>query len=207
MSDDVRQLDVAAVRARLAGAKGKQFWQGLEELAETEGFKEFLHRDFPREAAVWARSMDRRAFLKLLGATLALAGLAGCANVPAQKIVPYVKAPDPSVVPGKALYYTTAMTLGGLAIGLLVQSQLGRPVKVEGNPDHPASLGATDTFAQASLLGLYDPDRSQIVLREGQVRTYNEFVQEFLAALGAVAPKSTKTEPTTNENWSSQYVK
>jgi molybdopterin-containing oxidoreductase family iron-sulfur binding subunit len=187
MSDE-HTLDVATIRARLASLKGKQFWQGLEELAETPQFGEFLHREFPREAAVWSRTMDRRSFLKLLGASLALAGLAGCVNVPAQKIVPYVKAPDPSVIPGKSLYYTTAITLSGFASGLLVESTLGRPIKAEGNPDHPASLGATDTYAQAALLGLYDPDRSQTVLNDGQIRTYNDLVAEFAAAISAARP-------------------
>ena len=97
--------------------------------------------------------MNRRDFLKIMGASLLLGGLAGCVNVPQQKIVPYVKAPDINVIPGKSQYYTTAMTLGGFGLGLLAESYLGRPIKIEGNPDHPASLGATDVFAQAAILG------------------------------------------------------
>ncbi len=181
MSDGT--LDIAAIRAHLAALRGRQYWQSLEELAQTDEFQEYLEREFPRQASVWDRSMDRRRFLKILGASLALTGLAGCVNVPAQKIVPYVKAPDPSVIPGKPLFYTTAMTQSGYAMGLLVESHLGRPTKVEGNPDHPASLGGTDTFAQASVLGLYDPNRSTTVLRNGEIRTYSDFVQEFTGML------------------------
>jgi MoCo/4Fe-4S cofactor protein with predicted Tat translocation signal len=179
------KLDIAAIRARLASLQGRQYWQGLEELAQTDEFQDYLQHEFPRQAAVWDGTMDRRKFLKILGAGLALAGLAGCVNVPAQKIVPYVKSPDASVIPGQPLYYTTAMTQWGYAMGLLVESHLGRPTKIEGNPDHPASLGATDTFAQASVLGLYDPSRSGTVLRGREIHTYNDFVQEFTRALAA----------------------
>src|SRR5262249_2450387 len=100
-----------------------------------------------------------------------LAGAGGCAvqPAPAKKILPYVRQPK-GVVPGKTLYFATAMTLGGYATGLLVESHEGRPTKVEGNPQHPASLGATDAFAQASILGLYDPDRSQTATHLGQPR-------------------------------------
>ncbi len=155
------RIDIAAVRRKLAGLSGRQYWQGLEALAETDEFQEYLHREFPRQASVWDESlsqgggshgMSRRSFFKLLGASLALAGLAGCVNVPARKIVPYVKSPDPNQVPGKSLFYTTAMIHAGYAMGLLVESNEGRPTKIEGNPDHPASLGSTDTFAQAEIL-------------------------------------------------------
>ena len=129
--------------------------------------------------------MSRRSFFKLLGASLALAGLAGCVNVPARKIVPYVKSPDSNQIPGKSLYYTTAMTHAGYAMGLLVESNEGRPTKIEGNPDHPASLGSTDTFAQAAVLGLYDPARSTTVLRDGQAATNADFNQAFAAAVAS----------------------
>ncbi len=189
------RVDIAAVRRKLAGLSGRQYWQGLEALAETDEFQEYLHREFPRQASVWdeavseggdgGQGMSRRSFFKLLGASLALAGLAGCTNVPARKIVPYVKSPDTNQIPGKSLYYTTAMTHGGYAMGLLVESNEGRPTKVEGNPDHPASLGSTDTFAQAAVLGLYDPARSTTVLRDGQQASYADFTQAFAAALAS----------------------
>ena len=99
-----------------------------------------------------------------MGASLALAGVSGCSHQPAEKIVPYVRAPE-EIVPGKPLFFATALTLGGYAIGVLVESHMGRPTKVEGNELHPASLGATDPFAQAADPDLYDPDRSQVVHR------------------------------------------
>src|SRR5262249_23728320 len=113
--------------------------------------------------------------LTLMGASLALAGLSGCSVRPAPRgqIVPYVRAPE-EIVPGKPLFFATAMPLGGSATGLLVESHMGRPTKVEGNPDHPASLGATDVFAQAAVLGLYDPDRSQTVTFLGKTRTWEQ---------------------------------
>src|SRR5262249_41686853 len=113
-----------------------------------------------------------------------LAGAGGCAvqPAPAKKILPYVRQPK-GVVPGKTLYFATAMTLGGYATGLLVESHEGRPTKVEGNPQHSASLGATDLFAQASILGLYDPDRSQTVTYRGQPRGYSDFLAACQRAL------------------------
>lgn len=187
MSDG--RIDISAVRRRLAGLSGKQYWQGIDELAQTDEFMEYLHREFPRQASVWdegnSHGLSRRSFIKLLGASLALAGLAGCTNVPARKIVPYVKAPDASLILGKSLYYTTAMSHAGYAMGLLVETNEGRPTKIEGNPDHPASLGSTDTFAQAEILSLYDPARSTAVLRDGKIGTLADFFQAFAAALAS----------------------
>ena len=112
--------------------------------------------------------LSRRQFLTLMGASLALAGLSGCSVQPAPsgELVPYVHPPE-EVVPGKPLFFATAMTLGGAAVGLLVESHMGRPTKIEGNPDHPASRGATDLYHQASVLTLYDPDRAQTVTHLG----------------------------------------
>jgi molybdopterin-containing oxidoreductase family iron-sulfur binding subunit len=115
-----------------------------------------------------------------MGASLALAGLSGCVIQPAEKIVPYVSQPE-EIIPGKPLFYATAMTLGGEAIGLLAKSNEGRPTKIEGNPDHPQSLGATDARAQASLLDMYDPDRSQEILRRGDPATWQNFMTELRA--------------------------
>src|SRR5438128_8408434 len=144
---------------------------------------ETLHKIHRRSKTVsqprHSTSVDRREFLKLMRASLALAGLSGCSvRQPVEKIVPYVRQPE-EVVLGKALFYATAMTLGGYAIGLLVESHEGRPTKIEGNPDHPASLGATDVFAQASVLGLYDPDRSQTPLHLGEIRGWSDFLEDF----------------------------
>ncbi len=181
MSD--KRLDLDAIRADLRTKTGREYWRRLDELADTPEFLELLQREYPRYAAVIDRGMTRRQFLILLGASLALAGLSACGIAPAEKIVPYVHQPE-GLVPGEPLYYATAMTLNGFATGLLVESHLGRPTKVEGNPDHPASFGATDLFAQASILSLYDPDRSQVVTHNGQIDTWDHFLQQLRSELG-----------------------
>ncbi len=180
MSDKPSDLDT--IREPLGSKTGKAYWRSLDELADTPEFQALLRREYPRYAAVVDSGMDRRQFLKILGASLALAGLSACGIAPAEKIVPYVDPPE-QAVPGKPLYYATAMALGGFATGLLVESHMGRPTKVEGNPDHPASLGATDAFAQASVLSLYDPDRSQVITRRGQIATWDDFLREFRGQL------------------------
>ncbi|HEX6534812.1 MAG TPA: 4Fe-4S dicluster domain-containing protein [Gemmatimonadaceae bacterium] len=123
---------------------------------------------------------SRRDFVKLLGASVALAGLGACVREPDRKILPYVDTP-PDVVPGVPLHYATVMTLDGYATGLLVESHTGRPTKVEGNPDHPASLGAAGVYEQASVLQLYDPHRARAV-RAGRRRA------TWSAAASAFAP-------------------
>jgi Fe-S-cluster-containing dehydrogenase component/anaerobic selenocysteine-containing dehydrogenase len=110
-----------------------------------------------------------------MGASAAFAGLTGCTKLPSEKIVPYVNPPE-EIIPGKPLFYATTMPLGGLGTGLLVESHMGRPTKVEGNPDHPASLGATDVFAQASILTLYDPDRSKVVIHNGRIGSWSDYL-------------------------------
>ena len=171
-----RRLDLAAVRTQLQSKTGKQYWRTLEELACDPAFEELLHREFPRQApSEWDDSVDRRDFLRLMAASLALAGLSGCGRAPEQYIVPYVKQPD-GVVPGNPQFYATAMPFGADAIGLLVESHEGRPTKIEGNPDHPSSLGATNVFAQASILDLYDPDRAQTATKAGEIQTWSQFL-------------------------------
>ena len=110
-----------------------------------------------------------------MGASLALAGMAGCTRQPPEQILPYVRQPE-NVVPGRPLFYATAMTLGGRATGVLVESHEGRPTKIEGNPSHPASLGATDVFAQAALLDLYDPDRMRTLTHMGEIVPWSAFI-------------------------------
>ena len=164
-------LDLAAIRDRLDTTRGPHYWRSLEELAATDEFREFLHREFPEQAADWPDPVSRRRFLQLMGASLALAGLNACTRQPAEKIVPYVRAPE-GLVPGKPLFFATAMPLGGFAHGVVVESHEGRPTKIEGNPKHPASLGATHAFTQASVLTLYDPDRSQVVINVRRISTW-----------------------------------
>ena len=185
-----RPLDLAEVRKKLGSQTGKQYWRTLEELASDPAFKELLHREFPRQApSEWDEGVDRRDFLRLMTASLALAGLSGCGRAPVKEIVPYVKQPD-GLVLGKPLFYATAMPLGADAIGLLVESHEGRPTKIEGNPDHPSSLGATNAFAQASILDFYDPDRAQVVTNYGEIRAWSEFLDN--AQLSAASFKSTQ---------------
>ena len=179
-------IDLVSIRRQLATTRGKEYWRCLEELADAEGFKELLDSSVPRHAGAWLDSLDRRDFLKLMGASLALAGLSGClSSAPAptdEKIVPYVTQPE-DIVPGRPLFFATGMNLGGFARGLLVESHMGRPIKIEGNPQHPASLGASDVFMQASILNLYDPDRSQAVSNAGIISSWNTFVSALNAQL------------------------
>ncbi len=184
MSDPTTTLDLDTVRAELAGARGRHYWRSLEELTRRPGFDAMLARELPRQAPGFLDAVDRRQFLQLMGASLALAGLSACTRQPTETIMPYVKAPE-DVIPGRPLFFATAMPLGGIGTGLLVESHMGRPTKVEGNPDHPASLGATDAFAQASILGLYDPDRSQVVSSAGEIRPWSAFVTALGKALEA----------------------
>jgi MoCo/4Fe-4S cofactor protein with predicted Tat translocation signal len=187
-----KKLDLTIVRERIDAATahdaaektGPEYWRSLEELAGTDAFKDALHREFPKGASEWVDSVSRRGFLKVMGASLGLAGMTGCVRLPLEPIVPYVRQPE-NVVPGRPMYYATASTLGGYASPLLVESHLGRPTKIEGNDQHPASMGGTDIFAQASLLGLYDPDRSQTVMSMGDVRSWQSFLGAFRGPLSA----------------------
>ncbi|HEX9046983.1 MAG TPA: twin-arginine translocation signal domain-containing protein, partial [Verrucomicrobiae bacterium] len=132
--------------------------------------------------------LTRRDFIKLIGASAALAGLPACTRQSVDKIVPYVTDPE-QLAPGKPLYFATATAVGGFATGLLVESHEGHPTKIEGNPDHPASLGATNIFHQAALLDLYDPDRSQAVLHQGQPSTWEDFVSALQQVLDSQSAK------------------
>ena len=178
------KLDLASVRAEIDKASGPEYWRSLEELAGNPEFQEALHREFPKGASEWVESVSRRGFLKVMGASMALAGMTGCVKLPLEPIIPYVRQPE-DVIPGRPMYYATAMTLGGYANPLLVESHLGRPTKIEGNPQHPASLGGTDIFAQASILTMYDPDRSQSVTELGELRSWQAFVSAMRGPLAA----------------------
>src|SRR5207342_2135300 len=118
---------------------------------------------------------------------MALAGVSACTVQPTELIVPYVRQPE-ELIPGRPLFYATAMPLGGVATGLLVESHEGRPTKIEGNPLHPGSLGASDVFAQAAILGLYDPDRAQTLTNVGDIRPWSAFLGAIRAALVAQQP-------------------
>ncbi len=141
-----------------------------------------LHREFPKGASEWLDAVSRRGFLKLMGASLAMAGMTACTKQPLEPIVPYVKQPE-ELVPGRPLFFASAFTLGGYASPVLVESQMFRPTKIEGNDKHPASLGGTDIFSQASILGMYDPDRSQTVTYLGDIRSWGSLVEAMRSPL------------------------
>jgi MoCo/4Fe-4S cofactor protein with predicted Tat translocation signal len=151
-----------------------EFWRTLEE-KHGANLEELVGDEFSSRLPEPLDAVERRSFLKLMGASLALAGMAGCTRQPPEQILPYVRQPE-NVVPGKPLFYATAMTLGGRATGLLVESHEGRPTKIEGNPSHPASLGATDVFGQAALLDLYDPDRMRTLTHMGEIFPWSAFI-------------------------------
>ena len=157
-------LDLVQIQAKLDQSPEKRVWRGLDELAGTPEYRDFLACEFPHDPRADAKGVSRRSALKLMAASAALAGLTACTKLPTEKIVPYAQQQPEDFVPGKPLFYATAMPLAGYATGLLVESHMGRPTKVEGNPSHPASLGAANVFAQASVLSLYDPDRAQVVI-------------------------------------------
>ena len=149
---------------------GKRYWRGLGELSDTPEFRQWLEREFPAGTAeLNGEEWSRRSFLKLMGASMALAGgfgLNSCRR-PEAHLVPFTKSAE-WTIPGKFLYYATAMPRRTGAIPLIATTVDGRPIKLEGNPLHPASGGATDTFVQASVLDLYDPGRSKRFVHNGK---------------------------------------
>ena len=211
MSDSDRHINFKLMRDHILSLQdaetprgGKKYWRSLEELADTPQFREFVAREFPQQAEGWNDPIERRTFMKLMGASLALAGLSGCVFQPPEKIVPYVNQPEDHV-PGKALFFATAAPLFGAATPILVRSNEGRPTKVEGNPEHPNNRpvdfpaedpgrdprgsSATDIFTQASILSLYDPDRSQTLTFREDIRTWTSFVGEMRTTLDQQRPK------------------
>src|ERR1044071_6441776 len=205
MSDSDRHINFQLMRDHILALQdadkprgGKKYWRSLEELADTPVFREFVEREFPQQAEGWLDPIERRTFIKLMGASLALAGLSGCVFQPPEKIVPNVKQPEEHV-PGKALFFATAAPLFGAATPVLVRSNEGRPTKIEGNPDHPKNQpvdfpaedpvrdkrgsSATDIFTQASLLDLYDPDRSPTPTYREEISTWTTFVGAMRSAL------------------------
>jgi len=176
---------LADVRQALQQAEGSRYWRSLDEVAGTPAFKEFLEREFPVGASEWEDGPSRRNFLKLMGASMALTGLAACARQPTETIVPYVRMPE-NVVPGKPLFFATAALVDGYAVGLLAESHTGRPTKLEGNPGHPASLGSTTAQLQATILDLYDPDRAKNIRQTGQIRTWDQFAAAMEDAMAPV---------------------
>ena len=204
------ELTLAQVRERLKGVKGKRYWRSIDELAGTPEFEAAVAKEFPDQAQEWIDPVSRRGFMKLMGASMALAGLAGCTKQPDEPIYPYVKAPEDLIL-GKANYFATAMPFPTGGVPLLVKSDAYRPIKVDGNPDHKYNQGSSDVFSQGSLLDLYDPDRSQHATLRGNAAEWAEFYEAYRARL--LAGKATGgegiyflsgsiTSPTLQRQWS-----
>ncbi|HET9710338.1 MAG TPA: TAT-variant-translocated molybdopterin oxidoreductase, partial [Pyrinomonadaceae bacterium] len=210
MSDSDRHINFKLMRDHILSLQDadtprtKKYWRSLDELADSPVFREFVAREFPQQAEGWNNPVERRTFMKLMGASLALMGLSGCVFQPPEKIVPYVNQPEEHI-PGKSLFFATAAPLFGAATPILVRSNEGRPTKIEGNPEHPNNRpvdfpaedpfrdprgsSATDIFTQASILGLYDPDRSQTLTYREDIRTWTAFVGEMRSIVDVQRPK------------------
>jgi molybdopterin-containing oxidoreductase family iron-sulfur binding subunit len=178
------EMTLADVRKQLEGKKGKRYWRSIDELAGTPEFEAAVAKEFPDAAAEWVDPVSRRGFLKLMSASMALAGLAGCTKQPDEPIYPYVKQPEDLVL-GKSNYFATAHPFPTGGVPLLVKSDAYRPIKVDGNPDHAYNLGSSDVFTQATLLDLYDPDRSQHPTNQGVATEYVEFLSVYRDRLNA----------------------
>jgi len=200
-------MTLAAVRQELKGMKGRKLWRSLDELADTPEFQAAVEQEFPGSAQEWVDPVSRRGFLKLMGASMALAGMAGCTKQPEETIYPYVKAPEDLVL-GKPMYFATAHPFTTGAVPLLVKSSEFRPIKVDGNPEHSYNNGGSDPYTQGTLLALYDPDRSQHVTYRGEAREWEEFVEAFRNKVASTRDGSgiyflsaTMTSPTLARQW------
>ena len=181
-------------------SSGIEYWRSLEQLADSPEVRELLAKEFPGYDPDSIATTSRRRFLKLMGASMALAGvtLSGCRRAPKEYLAPYASNPRDRV-PGMPEYYATIFEMGGVGAPLLVTSFDGRPIKVEGNPDHPFSfvgeagggrkIGAADTFAQASVLEMYDPERSRTVKHEGKPAKWEDFTAFAKSHFGAMKGK------------------
>jgi len=203
------KLTLAEVREKLAGQKGKKFWRSIDELAETPEFAELVTKEFPSQASEWIDPVSRRSFLKVMGASMALAGLAGCTKQPDEPIMPYVQAPEDLIL-GKPVYFASAFPFTTGAVPVLIKSDAYRPIKVDGNPEHPYVQGGSDPITQATLLDLYDPDRSQHITYRGDTRTWPEFLAAYRSMLadkkasggqGLYFLSATVTSPTLAAQW------
>jgi MoCo/4Fe-4S cofactor protein with predicted Tat translocation signal len=174
----VRQLD---------RERGRRLWRSIEELADTAASRAAIEAEFPALAPMLGEA-SRRDVLRVMAASLALAGVGGCGPIqPEEQALPFVDAPE-FQTPGEPLLYATASLLDGYAIPILVKTTVGRPIKVEGNPQHPLTRGGTDIFAQAAVLDLYDRDRSKAVTYLGAILTWQRFQRALIEGAGARAP-------------------
>ena len=163
------------------------YWKSLNELAKNEEYQKYVEREFPENATELTDGFSRKSFLKVMGASIALAGFAACRR-PVQKILPYSKQPE-DIVPGIPLYYATSMPFQGNLTGLVIENHQGRPNKIEGNPDHPNSKGCTNAYIHASMLEMYDPEsnvskmkrneRNYLLLEELNVRPRTSYIAKL----------------------------
>ncbi len=200
-------MTLNAARQQLVGLTGKRYWRSIDELANTAEFQAAVEREFPDAASEWIDPVSRRGFMKLMGASLALAGMAGCTKQPDEPIYPYVKQPEDLVL-GKSNYFASASPTALGAVPVLVKSDQYRPIKVDGNPDHAYNQGKSDAFTQATLLELYDPDRATRVTNRGEVSSWGDFAQAFRAKAqstvtgeGIYFLSATITSPTLARQW------
>ncbi len=211
--EEPKKLSLEQVRAKLANEEGsprkKKFWRSIDELAETPEFAEQVAQEFPSQASEWIDPVTRRGFLKVMGASMALAGLAGCTKQPDEPIMPYVAAPEDLIL-GKPVYFASAFPFTTGAVPVLIKSDAYRPIKVDGNPEHPYNRGGSDPITQATLLDLYDPDRSQHILYRGETRSWPAFLAAFRSMLadkkasggqGLYFLSATVTSPTMAAQW------
>jgi molybdopterin-containing oxidoreductase family iron-sulfur binding subunit len=200
-------MTLVQIRQELKGVKGKRYWRSVDELANTPGFQAAVEKEFPGSPHGWGDEVSRRGFLKFMGASAALAGLAGCTKQPDEPIYPYIKAPEDLIL-GKPMYFATAHPFVTGAVPLLVKTDQFRPIKIDGNPEHPYNQGSSDPFTQATLLDLYDPDRSQHVTYRGENREWAEFAVELRNKVistkdgtGIYFLSETITSPTLARQW------
>jgi MoCo/4Fe-4S cofactor protein with predicted Tat translocation signal len=156
----------------------KNYWTSYEDYCQSPEVEAIVQGEFPVDASIFSDSLSRRNFFKIMGASLALAGLQACKFSPAAQIISFVKAPD-GLIPGKSVFYARSLNRGGYGVGVLVESFMGRPIKIEGNPEHPMSLGASDIFLQADILNLYDPDRLQKPFKGANESSWSTFEKEW----------------------------
>jgi Fe-S-cluster-containing dehydrogenase component len=169
--------DLVTIRSEGQEAQARKFWKEVERLADTEPYKRFLRSAFRREGEEPRGGISRRDLFRLLGASVGMAGLTACTKMPLEKIVPYVNPPE-EFKPNTPLFFATSMPWCGVGQGVLAWSFMGRPTKIEGNNEHPGSMGRANIFMQASVLDLYDPDRTQVLYQNGEVGDWNDFLVE-----------------------------
>ena len=164
------------MRALLEKSHGREYWRSLEDLAQTDAFQDLMHREFPRYASEWEDGDSRRNFIKLMGASLALAGLTACTRQPTELITPYVRQPE-ELVPGRPLFFRYGHAAGRLAPrDCWWKATKGGPQKRKAIRTIPPVWARAMFTAQASVLGLYDPDRSQALTLEGEIRSWGAFL-------------------------------